>query len=117
MMSILKRKYFPPVESDTQSVTVDQHMKDLNLQGEIQELVRSCLRATGRSANKTTVKTYVDNPNWKNKEQKRVSPIKKKKQSALKPRLTNNENAVSPIKMRMLGADTPRESPTKLSAL
>ena len=70
MMSILRRKYFPPVESSTEnSVTVDQHMKDLSLQGEIQELVRSCLRASGRSANKTKVKSYINNPTWKNKEE------------------------------------------------
>jgi hypothetical protein len=47
--------------------STDQHLKDLSLQGEIQEMVRACLRASGRSASKTKVKTFVENPEWKNK--------------------------------------------------
>jgi hypothetical protein len=46
---------------------VDQHLKDLSLQGEIQEMVRACLRASGRSASQTQVKSFVENPDWKNK--------------------------------------------------
>ena len=68
MMEILCRKYFPLVESTEEtSVMVDQHLKDLSLQGEILEMVRACLRASGRSASKTKVKTFVENPEWKNK--------------------------------------------------
>ena len=69
MMEILRRKYFPRVvvESEESCVTVDQHLKDLSLKGEISELIRASLRSSGRSANKTKVRTFVENPKWKNK--------------------------------------------------
>ena len=42
MLSILKRKYFPRKLSQ-QGITVNEHMRDLDLSAEIQELVKSCL--------------------------------------------------------------------------
>ena len=41
MMIILRRKYFPPVQDPSSEITVDQHFKDISLQGEMQEMVRS----------------------------------------------------------------------------
>jgi hypothetical protein len=67
MMHILKRKYFPPVPDPFSEITVDQHFKDIGLQGETQEMVRSCLRASGRSAKKEKIKSYIENPEWTNK--------------------------------------------------
>ena len=79
MLAILKQKYFPKQLSD-KTITIDQHMRDLNLTGEIQGLVRSCLRASGRSGNNTMIRNYEENQDFKSKEQVEIEKLKKEKE-------------------------------------
>jgi hypothetical protein len=117
MMEILRRKYFPQVESTEEaSVTVDQHLKDLSLQGEITELVRACLRSSGRSANKTKVRTFVENPKWKSKNEinkenyaDRISQEDQGRVTADSQMLSDSTNVTSLLVDR---ADTPKDDVT-----
>ena len=92
MLAILKQKYFPKQLSD-KTITIDQHMRDLNLTGEIQGLVRSCLRASGRSGNNTMIRNYEENQDFKSKEQVEMEKLKKEKEQ-----ITDNSQQKSDTK-------------------
>jgi hypothetical protein len=78
MLTILKRKYFPRKLSK-KSITIDEHMRDLNLTGEIQGLVKSCLRASGRSEKTTLIRNYEENTDFKSKQQVEMENLEEKK--------------------------------------
>ena len=65
LLKILHKKYFPRVrENENEAISVDRHMRDdLHLDSEVQKVVRSALRASGRSETNTKVFKYVENKN------------------------------------------------------
>jgi hypothetical protein len=71
MLAILKRKYFPRKLSE-EGVTIDEHLREHDLSAEIQQLVKSCLKSSGRSEKTTLIKTYVENNEFEDRQQAKM---------------------------------------------